>query len=102
MVQRAFAVIAAVCLVGGIAIAMLLPVDAPLAQLIYAIDGDALDWVESGLRHALPAWAWTWIIMPLLIRPDWLLPISAGIVAAGLSVSLTRRPKTETARRRRS
>ena len=102
MVQRAFAVIAAVCLVGGIAIAMLLPVDAPLAQLIYAVDGDALDWVESGLRHALPAWVWTWIIMPLLIRPDWLLPISAGIVSAGLSVSLTRRSEAEAARRRRS
>ena len=34
VVQRAFAVIAAVCLVGGIAIAMLLQADAPLAQLI--------------------------------------------------------------------
>jgi hypothetical protein len=102
VVPRALAVIAAIFLVGGIAIAMLFPANMPLAQMIYTIDGNALDWVESSLRKAIPAWAWAWVVLPMLVRPAWLLPASIGIVAAGLSITFTRRAETGSPRRRRS
>ncbi len=102
MVPRALAVIAAIFLVSGIAIALLFPANVALAQMIYTIDGSALDWVESSLRQAVPGWAWVWVILPLLIRPAWLLPASIGIVAAGLSITFTRRAETGSPRRRRS
>ena len=102
VVPRALAVIAAIFLVGGIAIAMLFPANLALAQMIYTIDGNALEWVESSLRRAIPLWTWTWVILPLLVRPAWLLPASIGVIAAGLSITFTRRAETGSPRRRRS
>ncbi len=102
VVRRIFAVIAAFAFVGAVAIAALAPPGIPLGHLLFSIDRRLLDGVQAA-QHALPAWAWDWAILPVLVRPAWLLPVVVGVVATGLSVSWgSKRPEAERSRRPRS
>ncbi|HKM65197.1 MAG TPA: hypothetical protein VJY39_22185 [Acidisphaera sp.] len=100
VISRIFAVIAAIFLVGAVAVAMLAPPSMPLGHVLFAVDRDWMDALQGAMRHDLPQWMSTWVISPFLLRPAWLLPASLGIVAAGLSISLSSRTRTDHARRR--
>ena len=97
MTARIFAVLAAALLVGAIGIASLTPLGLTLGQGLLMVDSSVLERVQS---HS-GAWLWTWIEMPVLLRPLWLLPASAGVVCAGLAVSFNF-GKASPSRRRRS
>ena len=97
MAARIFAILAAVLLVVAVGIAALTPLGLTLAQGLLMLDKTA---VEAARTHS-PAWAWTWIETPFLLRPLWLLPACTGVVCAGLALTFNL-GKPSTSRRRRS
>lgn len=81
-------VLAAICLVASFTLALLLPPSLPLAELIARMDHGALVRLQEFVRAHFSDWAWTGLVLPLLTRPDWLVPLALGIVLAGMAVSL--------------
>lgn len=97
MAARIFAILAAAFLVTAVGIAALTPLGLTLAQGLLLLDKSLLDWAKA---HSLP-WIWTWIEMPFLLRPLWLLPASLGVVCAGVALTFNL-GKASPSRRRRS
>lgn len=91
IVSRIFAVISAALLVGSVALALLGPPNLPLAHGLFMLDHDALTRLQ-GLQQHMPAWLWTWLMAPVLSRPDWLLPAALGLICAGVSATFAARP----------
>jgi hypothetical protein len=100
VISRLFAVIAAAFLVGAVAVALLAPPAMPLGHVLFAVDRNLMDGLQAAMSHNLPEWVSNWMISPFLLRPAWMLPASIGLVAAGLSISLSSRTRTDHARRR--
>jgi hypothetical protein len=98
--QRVLAVIAAVLLVAAVAIATFGPESITLGQAIYLLDHDVLDKLPMWSSRTLGKWMWVSVIQPLLGRPAWLLPASAGLVCIGISLSLFNRKTTHRSHRR--
>jgi hypothetical protein len=98
--QRILAVISAIFLVAAVAIATFGPESISLGQALYLLDHDVLDKLPIWAARILGHWAWSNLIQPMLVRPAWLLPASAGIVCVGLSVSLSYRKTTHRSHRR--
>lgn len=84
MLARVFAVLAAMFLVGAVAIAALSPVGMTLGQGLMLLDGGGL----ALLQRVSPAWIWSAIELPFLLRPLWLLPGGIGLICAGAAASL--------------
>ncbi len=98
MVARVLMVVAAALMVIGFAVATFVPPDMPLGQFLLEQDHGSVAQLRA-VMTMLPAFVWTGIVVPLLLRPAWLLPLMLGIVAAGGAISL--RPRTPTQRRPR-
>ena len=98
--QRALAVIAAALLVAAVAIATFGPESMLLGRALYLFDHDILEKLPSWSQRVLGNWAWTAVIQPLLVRPAWLVPAAAGIICAGLSLSLSNRKTSHRSHRR--
>ena len=56
--QRIFAVLAAMLLVGAVALAMLGPPSVPLGQALFMVDHDLMDALHSGVERHLSSWLW--------------------------------------------
>lgn len=95
MATRIFAVLAAVFLVGAVAIASL-AAQWNLEEGLLQVSPAATGW----LRGHSPPWLWTYAELPLLQRPLWLLPVCAGLVCSGLAASFNRGKSPNTRRRR--
>ena len=98
--QRALAVISAVLLVAAVAIATFGPESISLGQALDLFNHDVLDKLPGWSTRVLGNWVWSSVIQPLLLRPAWLVPASAGIVFVGLSVSMSYRNTTHRSHRR--
>jgi hypothetical protein len=98
--QRVLAVISAVLLVAAVAVATFGPESISLGQALYLLDHDVLDKLPGWATRIMGNWMWNSVIQPLLVRPAWLVPASAGIVCVGLSVSLSNRKTTHRSHRR--
>jgi hypothetical protein len=98
--QRILAVISAVLLVAAVAIATFGPESISLGQALDLLDHDVLDKLPGWSAHMLGNWIWSSVVQPLLARPAWLVPASAGIVCVGLSMSLSYRKTTHRSHRR--
>ncbi|HEY0182018.1 MAG TPA: hypothetical protein VGC09_04350 [Rhodopila sp.] len=98
--QRVLAVISAILLVAAVAIATFGPESISLGQALYLFDHDVLEKLPAWSTRTLGTWVWSAIIQPLLVRPAWLVPASAGIVCVGLSMSLSYRKTTHRSHRR--
>ena len=85
MLARFFAVMAALCLVGALALGTLGPPGQTLGQGLLMLDHDSTTW----LREHSVAWLWNWIEVPLMIRPLWLIPACIGVICAGMATSLS-------------
>lgn len=100
--SRLLAVISAICIVVAVAIATVMPATLSLAQMVALADHgffvNAQDYVQTHVSD----WIWTHLVLPILQRPAWLLPVCVGIVAAGLAVTLNSRPSAPHSRRKRS
>ena len=98
--HRILAVIAAVFLVGAVALATLGPPEVPLGQLLFMIDHDGMNRVQGWVLHWLGSWVWRFAVSPILVRPAWLLPASLGLVCVGISVTLSARKPAHRSHRR--
>jgi hypothetical protein len=100
--QRIFAVLAAMLLVGAVALAMLGPPSVPLAQALFMIDHDLMNALHSGIEQHVSAWLWDNVAMPVMVRPAWLVPAALGLICVGLSLTLSTRKKSAHRSHRRS
>jgi hypothetical protein len=98
--QRALAVIAAVLLVAAVGIATFGPQSVSLGQVLVLLDETSLDALMKWSNSLCGPWAWGAIVQPLLVRPAWLLPGSAGLICSGLAMSLSNRKTTHRSHRR--
>lgn len=98
--KRALAVFAAVLLVAAVAVATFGAESMSLGRALYLFDHDILDKLPAWSTRVVGNWAWTTLIQPMLVRPAWLVPAYAGIVCAGLSLSLSNRKTTHRSHRR--
>ena len=97
MAARIFAILAAVFLVLAVGAAALTPLGMTLGQGMMQLDKTMLEWLKG---HSFP-WVWTWLEMPFLLRPLWLLPACLGVISAGAALSFNL-GKASPSRRRRS
>jgi hypothetical protein len=95
--QRILAVLAAFMLIGAFALATLGPPGVPLGHVLFTLDTPVMDWLQAHTG----GWIWHNLVVPLLLRPAWLLPASLGIMAAGASLTLASRPETHRSRHQR-
>jgi hypothetical protein len=89
--QRILAVISAFLLVGAVALATLGPPSVPLGQLLLMLDHDLTDALRSGIEQHLSAWMWSDVVVPVLVRPAWLVPAALGLICAGAAFSVSGR-----------
>jgi hypothetical protein len=89
--QRILAVISAVLLVGAVALATLGPPSVPLGQVLLMLDHDLTDALRSGIEQHLSAWMWSDVVVPVLVRPAWLVPAALGLICAGAAFSVAGR-----------
>lgn len=87
MAQRILAVLAAVFLVSAVGLATLGPPDMELGQMLAVVHEGMPRALQSFLQQHLGAWAWEKVVVPLLVRPAWLIPAALGIVFGGLAVT---------------
>ena len=100
MAQRILAVLAAVLLVGAVALAMLGPPEVPLGQMLFMIDHDLMEAMHRFVGSHLAAWLWDYLLAPLIVRPAWLVPAGLGLICGGMSLSLSTRKSPHRSHRR--
>jgi hypothetical protein len=98
--QRILAVLAAMLLVGAVALAMLGPPGVPLGQALFMVDHDLMEGVHTFIGTHLAMWLWDYLVVPLMLRPAWLIPAGLGLVCGGMSLSLSTRKSTHRSHRR--
>ena len=82
------AVLAALLLVGAVALAMLAPPELPLGRALFLLDHDLPRALEGGIEAHFAHWMWDDVALPLLLRPVWLIPASIGLLCAGAALTL--------------
>ena len=97
LITRVFTVLAAVFLVGAVALATMLPPDMTLHEAMHAIDAVKADDLQHKLASTLGKTIWDWVIAPLLLRPVWMVPLSLGLICVGgaLTASFHAPPRTK-------
>jgi hypothetical protein len=98
--QRVLAVVSAALLVGAVALAMLGPPQVPLGQLVFMVDHDLMEAVHQFVGSHLASWLWDYMLVPVLVRPAWLVPGAIGLICGGLSLSLSTRKSAHRSHRR--
>jgi hypothetical protein len=98
--QRILAVLAAILLVGAVALAMLGPPEVPLGQAVFMIDHDLMEGMHRFVGTHLATWLWDYVIVPVLVRPAWLVPAALGLICGGVSLSLSTRKAARRSHRR--
>lgn len=101
ILRRILAVLAAVLLVGTVAVATLAPADMPLGQALVSFDRETLAGLQSWVESIFAQWMWTDVVLPVLVRPVWLLPAALGLICVGLSLTLPHSRRAERPRQRR-
>jgi hypothetical protein len=85
---RIFAVLAAINLVGFVALATMLP-DMSLYEALHVLDAIRADGVQGALIAAFGRDFWNVALVPVLLRPVWFLPLSLGLICVGGSCSFS-------------
>jgi hypothetical protein len=98
--QRVLAVVSAALLVGAIALAMLGPPQVPLGQLLFMVDHDLMEAAHGFVGSHLATWLWDYLMVPVLVRPAWLVPAAIGLICGGTSLSLSTRKSAHRSHRR--
>jgi uncharacterized protein (DUF2062 family) len=91
ILARVLAVLAAASLVAAFALATLLPPPLTLAQMVAMLDARLLYDAHEFVANHLSAWLWTHLLLPVLLRPCWLIPAAAGLLFAGAAMTLNSR-----------
>ena len=102
MVAKTLAILAAILLVGAVAVATLGPQDVSLGEALNTLDHIRLAAVEAYVRTHWSAWLWEHPVTSLLVRPPWLPPAVIGVLLAGAAMTTATSQKAPNSRRRRS
>jgi hypothetical protein len=87
-------------LVSAVAIATFGTQSISLGQALYLLDHSLLEKLSGWSRLTLGDGVWLAVIQPLLLRPAWLVPASAGLICVGISLSWSNRKTGQRLRRR--
>jgi hypothetical protein len=98
--QRVLAVLAAMLLVGAVAVAVLGPPSVPLGQVLFMVDHDLMEMLHGFIGTHLANWLWDSVLVPVMVRPAWLVPAALGLICAGASLSLSTRKSAHRSHRR--
>ena len=101
-IAKTLAVLAAMLLVGAVAIGTLGPGDITLGEAITALNKMQPAAIEAYVRTHLSAWLWDHPIKALLGRPLWLIPTAFSLICAGGAASAASSVSSLNSRRRRS
>lgn len=99
---RILAVISAMCFVLAFTLALMLAPDTTLGEAVSTLHLDWLAAVHDVARKSVSAWIWLNLVLPVLMRPVWLLPAGLGLVAAGAAVTAATRRGAARSHHRRS
>lgn len=102
ILRRTLAICSAILLVAAFALATLEPPDLPLGSLLYSLDSGLLNLFQDAVQRHLTPWIWESLIVPILIRPSWLLPAAGGLICAGGAATLSFTVSSRSPRRWRS
>lgn len=102
MWSRVLAVASAVCLVAAFSVATLIPPLTTLAEALAEMDHPLLVWMKDAVEKHLGEWVWLNLFVPMLLRPDWMLLATLGVVFAGAAVTLSSRKGVTRSHRKRS
>ena len=97
---RVLSVLAAVALVLAFTLAITMAPTATLSQLITRWSPAGVAGLETWTLRTLPDWIWWRVMVPVLTRPCWLLPVDFALVFAGIAATIALR-RTQSAERRR-
>ncbi len=100
VLPRIFAILAAVLLVGSVALASLMPTDTSLVQAFQAIDQGGPEHLQRMLIGLLGHGFWDSVVVPLLVRPVWLIPVCLGLICVGGAVTALSHASPRTKQRR--
>jgi hypothetical protein len=101
-IAKTLAVLAAMFLVGAVAIGTLGPEDMTLGEGLAALDQLWLAATEHFVRVHMSAWLWEHPLKAVLARPLWLLPAAIGLILVGGSATAATTERAPNSRRRRS
>jgi hypothetical protein len=76
------------------------PQSVSLGQALVLLDDRSMDVLLKWSNRLFGDWAWGTIVKPLLVRPAWLIPASAGLICTGLAMSLSNRKTRHQSHRR--
>ena len=66
--------------------------------MLFMVDHDLMDVVHSFIGTHLAGWLWDYLVVPLMLRPAWLVPAALGLIFGGMSLSLSTRRSPRTGR----
>ncbi len=92
--------LAAVLLVGSVAIASLLPADISLVQALHAMDAGAPERAQRVLTGLFGHGFFQAVAVPVLVRPLWLVPVCLGLICVGGAVTAMSQAPPRTKQRR--
>ncbi len=101
-IAKTLAALAAIFLVGAVAIGTLGPEDMTLAEGLATLDQLRFAAAEHFVRAHMSVWLWEHPVKALLGRPLWLLPTAFGLILAGASTTVATTERAPNSRRRRS
>ncbi len=84
---KLFAALGALCLVASFALASLMRPRVTLADMLTMMGHDVLTAWNQAQRSGAAAWMWQHAVLPLMVRPAWLLPTSLGLVFVGAAAT---------------
>jgi hypothetical protein len=87
MKLKIFSVAAAIFLVGAFALATLGAPDQTLGELLGELDRTLVGTLRSVMQQIGLGWVWVHAMLPLLVRPSWLVPAGLGLVCIGGAAS---------------
>ena len=101
VVSRIFTILAAALLVVAFALLVLPPDGMTLVQALAGMSQDAPEQFIGQLQHdvtqTLGTFTWVKLLVPLLVRPVWLVPLALGLLCSGIAA--TTLPPAESPRR---
>ncbi len=102
ILARILAVLSATSLVGAFTLATVLTPYELLAEVLADWDHPWLVSLHDFAGASLPAWLWQDVMIPILMRPAWLLPTALGLLLLGGAVTAGSRKNVARSHRRRS
>ena len=98
---RILLVLAAIAIVIAFGLALLLSPTTSLEQAIARTAPATLVTIKTYFQTQTPPWIWTAILLPILTRPSWLVPLATALLCAGAAFTLATRPAPSRSHRRR-